>query len=147
MKKLRHLLSLFLVVSFCTPALADRSIAPRKGACGDMEEQVSVNVSFNAQLPSPLEAKERFEARLKEIEGLARDSQIKKWSLQSLNYSVSTYNSGYGMDATFQLSGSASYQTDNADQAFALMDKFSKRGMQLNVSVNKYRSGTCEGDQ
>ena len=132
---------LIFILLVCSTAAADRAIrAQAQKECSAMEENVNVNISFNAQLPTPLQAKERFDSRLKEIEGLARDGKIKKWSLQSMNYSVSSSNYGYG-EPTYQLSGSASYQTDNADQAFALMEQFSKRGLQLSVSVSKYRSG------
>ena len=127
----------------CSPALADHANRPvAQSGCAKFKEQVNVGVSFNAQLPSPLQAKERFDSRLKEIEGMAQEAKFKKWTLQSMNYSVSSSNYGYG-ESTFQLSGSANYQTDDADKAFALMEQFSKRGLQLNVSVSKYQDGSC----
>jgi hypothetical protein len=106
-----------------------------------MTEQVNLGINFNTQVSSPSQAKAKFDAKLAEIDAFVKQAKLKKWSLQSLNYSVSA-NGGYDYsEPTYNLSGSANYVTDNADQAFALMEQLSKQKVMANVSVSKYRSG------
>jgi hypothetical protein len=121
-------------------ALANRAVA-RGAVPGCLQENVSVSINFNFKVASPHEAKETFDAHLRDIDTFAKQAGLKKWTLQSMNYSVSAQNSGMG-EPTYQLSGNASYQTDNADQAFVLMDQLSKQKMYVNVNVNKYNNGT-----
>lgn len=117
-------------------------VASMAGVCG-MQENVNINVNFNLRVESPKAAKEKFDQKIQEIDAFGKKSGVKKWQLQSMNYSVSSAG-GYGDDQGYQLSGSASYQTDNADQAFALMEQLSKQKMYVNVGVNKYRNGACQ---
>ena len=125
-------------------AAEERAMISKTTDCS-MTEQVNVNISFNFQVASSAQAKAKFDAKLAEIENFVKQAKLKKWSLQSMNYSVSA-NGGYDMgEATYNLSGSASYNTDNADQAFALMEQLSKQKLSVSVSVNKYRnSGNCD---
>jgi len=125
------------------PMLPAAATATKAARGGDMpycmQEQVNVSINFNFQVGSPKEAKETFDARLRDIDAFVKQANLKKWELQSMNYSVSAQNNGYG-DTNYQLSGSASYQTDNADQAFALMDQLTKQKLYVNVNVSKYRN-------
>jgi hypothetical protein len=107
-----------------------------------MQEQVNLSINFNFQINSPAEAKSKFDAKLVAIEALAKQAKLKKWTLQSMSYSVSS-NGGYNEGDSFSFSGSASYQTDNADQAIALMEQLSKQKFNSSVSVNKYVNGNC----
>lgn len=122
-------------------AQAETQAQAEKPGCA-MQEQVSISISFNSQVESPKLAKQRFDEKLAAVDAAAKELKFQKWSLQSMNYSVSPYNSGYG-EGNYQISGSVSYQTDNADLAFTLMEQLSKQKMQANVSVSSYRNGNC----
>lgn len=119
------------------------------GADCMMKEQANLNVNFNLQAASPREAKEKFDARIRDIEQFAREKKGGKMQLQSLNYSVNTQNAyDYG-EPLYQLSGNASYQLDSAEHAFALMELLSKQKVFSNVNVNMYRNSgmPCESPE
>jgi hypothetical protein len=99
-----------------------------------MVEQVNVSITVNFQVPSAREAKSMFYSRLHELDALVTQGNTGKWELQSINYSLNQSSDGAGAD-TYQVNGTASYTTDNSDQAFAVADRLPKQKM-MSISVN-----------
>ncbi len=121
-----------------TPAYAE--INGMKPGCV-MKENVTVGINFNHKVPSIKEAKVKFDEQTKSIEQYAKQQELKKFEKQSMNYNIYTQNE-YNQPV-YQLSGSISYQLDNADEAFKFADFLTQQKFQVNVSSNAYRQGNC----
>ena len=126
---------------------SSRIIDPKnKVDCSSMKEEVSLSINFTSQTSSPLKAKEKYEARLKELDDAAHELKFKKWQVQNSNFSVSSMNYGNDNELGFQLSGSVNYITDDADKTFQLVEMLIKRGYTPSVNISKYRTDTCAGE-
>jgi uncharacterized protein YggE len=148
MKKSMLIGSAFLLAASPVAAQATKRVAGDTAASctSSMQTQVSLNVNFNLQAETPLDAKKKFEAKLAVIDGAVKKAGLKKFNLQSMNYSVSPMG-GYGGEETgYQMNGNTSYQLDDADKAFALMEQFGKQRMMASVNVNQYNTGNCPSE-
>lgn len=104
-----------------------------------MQERANLNINFNFRADSLREARQKFDSHVNEIDALIKQSKSQQWDLQSMNYSVSEQGGG-DTEPKFMISGNASYQTDSADEAFAVMEQLSAKKMHVSVNVNKYRN-------
>lgn len=129
------------------PAYAKEAVASRimGGASCKMQENVTLSINFNMRTKSFAEARAKFEEKMQQVKNFASQQGIQKFHLQSMNYSINAQNYNYdGMpEQGYQLSGSASYRLDSADNAFKLGEFLGDQKMQVSVNVNKYQQGAC----
>jgi uncharacterized protein YggE len=130
-------------------ALASKRIPHQGGGGCTMQENVSLSVNFNIRAKSFQEAKKKYEEKMQQLDTFAKQQNIQKFDLQSMNYSINSQQISYddGMpEQGYQLSGNASYQLDSADNAFKLGEFLTQQKFQINVNVNKYRNGVCDNN-
>jgi uncharacterized protein YggE len=120
----------------------------RMMACPNMQENVTININFNIRASSFTDAKKKYEDKMQQVNDFAKQQNIKKFNLQSMNYSINTQPNGYGSNdgvSDYQLNGNASYMMDSADNAFKLAEFLNDQKFQVSVNVNKYQNGGCNG--
>lgn len=139
-------------MTLAAPALAADAAASRpmmRPAPCAMQENVTLSVNFTIRAKSFDEAKKKYEEKMQQVDAFAKQQNIQKFDLQSMNYSVNSQQVNYddGMPQPgYQLSGNASYQLDSADNAFKLGEFLTQQKFQISVNVNKYRNGPCDNN-
>ena len=110
-----------------------------------MQENVTLSISFNLRLKSFAEAKKKFDDKMAQIVDFAKQQNISKFQLQSMNYNISSQpsNSGDISEQDYQMNGNVSYLLDSTENAFKLAEFLNQQKIQVNVSVNKYQNGMC----
>lgn len=111
-------------------------------SCG-MQENAQVSINFNGTMSDVAAIKQKFEARMQEVKAAAKELNLDKFELQSMNYNI---NPQYGnMSSEFQYNGNASYTVLPASKAADLMQALIKKGFQASLNVNSYRNnnGNC----
>ena len=141
---MRNTVLLFVVATaFSQPAfatkVADRAAQNTSGC--EMKENVSVGINFNMTADSMMEAKAKFDDKMKQIADYAAQQKIEKLDMQSMNYNIYTQNNG--TDKNYQVSGNVQYQMPSSDMAFKFGEFLEKQKMNVNISANSYRHGNC----
>lgn len=118
--------------------------APAKAGC-TLTENANVSINFNSIEKDAEAAGNIFDAKVKEIEASAKELKLEKLEVQSMNYSLYPYNAGAaGAAMQWQLSGNLAFQVLPVARAKDLLALLVKKGYQPSLSVNSYRSGTCQ---
>lgn len=126
-------------------ASASASLACTNG----MQQQVGLNISLNAREDSIQAAQNIINKRMAELEALAKQNNVQKFVLNSMNYNIATqmqYDGGGQPSRVnyYQFSGNINYQMDNAEAATLMMEKLVAQGVQVSMNVNSHRNGNCE---
>src|SRR3954469_23407904 len=95
------------------PAHAKR-IAGGATCVDGMQETVTLSINFNLRADSFVDAKKKFDDKMKQITDFAQQQNIGRFELQSMNYSINTNYDGNSQQS-YQLSGNASYVMDSTD--------------------------------
>ena len=117
--------------------------------CGQMQENATINISFNIRAQSFADAKAKFDEKIKQVADFAKQQDVKKFDQQSLNYNVNSQNNNFNDGSnqpSYQLSGNAGYQLDSADSAFKLAEFLTQQKFQVNVNVNKFNNHSMPCD-
>ena len=116
---------------------------PRPVPACPMQENVNLSVNFNIHAKSFAEAKQKYEEKMKQIDDFARQQNVGKFDMQSMNYSInaqSNYDNGIP-EMGYQLSGNASYVLGSSDSAFKLGEFLTQQKFQVGINVSKYKNG------
>jgi len=106
-------------------------------------ETCSISISFSSIEKDVNTATTLMDTKTKEIEALVKQAGIEKFDMQSVNYSLSPYNSGYG-NSQWQFSGSVSINVTPSDKGKDLLVLLTNKGYQGSLNVSAYRNGTCD---
>ncbi len=137
---MKYFLAVIATLLFALPAFAEKTVGNIAPKCA-MQEQVSISINFNLMADSFTQAKAKYDEKMQSITDYAKKQNMKKFDLQALNYNInSNYNNG---PQGYQLSGSASYQVNDADEAFKLAEFLTQQKFNVSVNGNSYKNGMC----
>ncbi len=149
--------ALFLLsIGIALPALAAESAAPIERAyggappCDKTQEQVTLQVSYNIPVASFTAGHTKFEEQNKKFVEMAKQNNLKKYSVQNQFYSINSIPSTTLPDGTptsylFTLNGNASYLiTGTTAEATKFADFLTSQKMQVSLSSNMYATDNCQ---
>jgi hypothetical protein len=140
---------------------AAQAVKSASGLPCDMMENATISISFNGIETDVSVVKDKFDAKIAEIKQVAKDMELQKFDLQSMNYNINTQNYGgvamsrmamntLGTSAApspqYRFNGSVSFQFLPAEKATELMMRLTKKGYQANLNVNAYHNGNTQCD-
>ena len=107
-------------------------------------ENAQVSVSFSGMDSDITAARTKLDAKMAEVQGLAREQEFTKLVVQSHNFSISTsYNGGTAGESRYQYNGNISFVLLPTEKAVDFMQLLAKKGYQTSVNVNSYNTGNC----
>ena len=144
---MRNRILFFLAASLvASPAFAHPMFMQNGINCvGGMQENVSINVNFNIRAESFADAKKKFEQKIQQVNDFAKQQNIGKFELQSMNYNINaqvTYDGGMP-EPGYQLNGNASYMVDSSDNAMKLGEFLTQQKFQVSMNANRNRNPMC----
>lgn len=141
---MRNAALLFVIATALSqPAFATKVVdrlAQNSSGC-EMKENLSVSVNFNMKADSLMEAKAKFDDRMKQVADYAAQQKIENLEVQSMNYNI--YSDVNNSEKTYQINGNVQYQMKSSDMAFKFAEFLEKQKMNVNINSNSYRQGNC----
>jgi hypothetical protein len=105
-----------------------------------LQEQVSLNISFNQNITGFSEASAFVNGQIKKIQDTARQQGVTKLVQTGQNLNVSSQRENTQPDS-YRLNGGLTYQVDNFANATKLAEALAKDRVQVSINSNAYRRG------